>query len=88
MPNAQLPTTNYQLPITNLQQREKMKIKRIRYNKKVKRLLYSLLVCLAFVLVNLDFSSAMAQQVTPGKYTPKHYTDLEFKPVGEIKLPE
>ena len=54
----------------------------------MKRLLYSLLVCLAFVLVNLDFSSAMAQQVTPGKYTPKHYTDLEFKPVGEIKLPE
>jgi zinc protease len=64
-----------------------MKIKRIRYNKKVKRLLYSLLVCLAFVLVSFDFSGAMAQQVTP-RYTPKHYTELEFKPVGEIKLPE
>ena len=65
-----------------------MKIKRIRYNKKVKRLLYSLLVCLAFVLVSFDFFGAMAQQVTPGKYTPKHYTELKFKPVGEIKLPE
>ncbi|MEO1428224.1 MAG: pitrilysin family protein [Cyanobacteria bacterium J06633_8] len=66
-----------------------MKIKRIRYNKKVKRLLYSLLVCLAFVLVSFNFSGAMAQQVTAqGKYTPKHYTDLEFEPVGEIKLPE
>ncbi|AFY52960.1 putative Zn-dependent peptidase [Rivularia sp. PCC 7116] len=66
-----------------------MKIKRIRYNKKVKRLLYSLLVCLAFVLVSFDFSGAMAQQVTAQvKYTPKHYTDLKFEPVGEIKLPE
>ena len=64
-------------------------IKRIRYNKKVKRLLYSLLVCLTFVLVSFDFSGAMAQQVTPqDEYIPKHYTDLEFKPVGEIKLPE
>jgi len=31
----------------------------------------------------------MAQQITPKtEYTPKHYTDLEFKPVGEIKLPK
>ncbi len=66
-----------------------MKITRTRYKKKVKRLLYSLLVCLAFVLVSFNFSGAMAQQVNPQtKYTPKHYTDLEFKPVGEIKLPE
>ena len=66
-----------------------MKIKRIRYNRKVKRLLYSLLICLTFVLVSFDFSGAMAQQVTPqGEYTPKHYTDLEFKPVGEIELPK
>ncbi|MEM9925414.1 MAG: pitrilysin family protein [Cyanobacteria bacterium P01_D01_bin.50] len=66
-----------------------MKIKRKRYKKKVKRLLYSLLVCFAFVLVSFNLSGAMAQQVIPqGKYTPKHYTDLEFQPVGEIKLPE
>lgn len=65
-----------------------MKIKRKRHKKKVKRLLYSLLVCFAFVLVSFNFSGAMAQQVAPRKYTPKHYTDLEFKPVGEIKLPE
>ena len=65
-----------------------MKIKRKRYKKKVKRLVYSLLVCLAFVLVNFNFSGAIAQQVTPDKYTPKHYTELEFEPVGEIKLPE
>ncbi|MGB3653165.1 MAG: pitrilysin family protein [Rivularia sp. (in: cyanobacteria)] len=64
-------------------------IKRKRYNKKVKRLVYSLLVCLTFALVSFDFSGAMAQQVTPqGEYIPEHYTDLEFKPVGEIKLPE
>ena len=69
-------------------QKAKMKIKRKRYKKKVKRLVYSLLVCLAFVLVNFNFSGAIAQQVTPDKYTPKHYTELEFEPVGEIKLPE
>ena len=66
-----------------------MKIKRKRYKKKVKRLLYSLLVCFTFVLISFDLSGAMAQQVTSqGKYTPKHYTDLKFQPVGEIKLPE
>ncbi|MGF1677469.1 MAG: M16 family metallopeptidase [Rivularia sp. (in: cyanobacteria)] len=66
-----------------------MKIQRKRHNKKVKKLLYSLLVCFAFVLVSFNLSGAMAQQVTPqGNYTPKHYTELEFKPVGEIKLPK
>jgi len=66
-----------------------MKIKRKRHKKKVKRLLYSLLVCFAFVVVTLNLSGAMAQQVTAqGKYTPKHYTELEFQPIGEIKLPD
>ena len=67
-----------------------MKIKRKRHKKKVKRLLYSFLISLVFVLASLNFSGAIAQQVSSpqGEYTPKHYTDLEFKPVGEIKLPK